>query len=319
MAIYHMSAQVLSRSAGASAVAAAAYRAGENIVDERTGERHDYRRRAGLDGAEIVAPDDAPAWARERAALWNAVEAAEGRRNSRVAREVRVAIPGELDGEAGRELVREYARQQFAQAGMVADIAYHDFGGENPHAHILLTTRRLEGDGWAASKERGWNASEQLEAWRAAWAEHANRALERAGSGERIDHRSLAAQRAEALQRGDSERAEQLDREPGIHVGKAAWHQETDKGIQTERGGRALAIADRNAERAELREGLRTIERLRQQLRRLRELGRRLTRSEGRLWAAARKLGLPERQQQRERAQRLEPPRAHGPELERGR
>lgn len=314
MAIYHLSAQVLSRSAGASAVAAAAYRAGENIVDERTGERHDYQRRAGVDGAEIVAPDDAPEWARERAALWNAAEAAERRRNSQVAREVRVAIPAELGGEARKELVREYARQQFAQAGMVADIAYHDFGGENPHAHIQLTMRQIEGQQFASHKERSWNAPERLEAWREAWAEHANRALERSGRAARIDHRSLAAQRAEALQRGESERAEQLDREPGIHVGKAAWHQETDKGVQTERGGRALAIAERNAERAQLREHMRTLERLRQQIRRLRELGRRLTRSEGRLWAVARRLGLPERlQQQREQ------PRPRGLEIERGR
>ena len=313
MAIYHMSVQVLSRSAGDSAVAAAAYRAGERIVDERTGEVHEYGRRGDVDHAEIIAPADAPEWARDRGRLWNAVEAAEARRNSRVAREVRVAIPGELGGEAGRELVREYARAEFAARGMVADVAWHGGGGENPHAHILLTTRQLEGDGWAACKERGWNASEQLEAWRAAWAEHANRALERAGHAERIDHRSLSAQRAEALARGDAEAAERLDREPGIHVGKAAWHQETDKGIRTERGGRALAIADRNAERAQLREHMRTLDRLRQQLRRLRELGRRLTRSEGRLWAAARRLGLPERQQQPEQ------PRERGLEIERGR
>lgn len=313
MAIYHMSAQVLTRSAGASAVASAAYRAGANLVDERTGERHDYQRRDGVAGAEIVAPDDAPQWARERSALWNAAEAAERRRNSQVAREVRVALPAELGDEARKELVREYAKRQFVEAGMVADIAYHDFGGENPHAHIQLTMRRIAGAGFAPKKERAWNAPELLEAWRAAWAEHANRALERAGSEERIDHRSLAAQRAEAIQRGQAERAEQLDREPGVHVGKAAWHQETDKGIQTERGGRMLAIADRNAERSKVRERMRTIDRLRQQLRRLRELGRRLTRSEGRLWSAARRLGLPERLQQREQL------RQHRPDIEIGR
>ena len=222
MAIYHFNAQIVSRSTGASAVAGAAYRAGERLVDARTGEAHDYRARDDLDGAEILAPRDSPAWAQDRARLWNAVEAAERRKDAQVAREVRVAIPRELRPADGRVLVRDYAQRAFVDLGMVADIAYHGGQGENPHAHIMLTTRSIGPEGFGP-KNRDWNKKEQLATWREDWAASTNRALERRGHAERIDHRTLAAQWDEALARGDTARAETLDRDPEIHLGRAAW------------------------------------------------------------------------------------------------
>ena len=222
MAIYHMHAEVISRARGGSAVAAAAYRSGEKLVDERTGEAHDYSRRDGVDGAEIVAPEGAPEWARDRERLWNEAEAAEKRKDSQVAREVRVALPRELDPEQRHGLVREFAKAEFAERGMVADVSYHDGNSGNPHAHVLLTTRELNSDGFGA-KDRSWNSKELLSGWREQWAESANRALGRAGSRDRIDHRTLAAQRDEAIERGQDARAEQLDRDPEIHLGKSAW------------------------------------------------------------------------------------------------
>ena len=222
MAIYHMHATVISRASGGSAVAAAAYRSGEKIIDERTGEAHDYSRRAGVDGAEIIAPEGAPDWVRERDRLWNSGEAAEKRKDSQVAREVRVALPRELDPDQRRELVRGFVEAEFAGRGMVADVSYHDGNSVNPHAHIMLTTRELNSDGFGA-KDRSWNSKELLSGWREQWAESANRALDRAGRSERIDHRTLAAQRAEAIERGQGARAEKLDRDPEIHLGKAAW------------------------------------------------------------------------------------------------
>ena len=131
MAIYHMHAEVISRARGGSAVAAAAYRSGEKLVDERTGEAHDYSRRDGVDGAEIVAPEGAPEWARDRERLWNEAEAAEKRKDSQVAREVRVALPRELDPEQRHGLVREFAKAEFAERGMVADVSYHDGNSGN--------------------------------------------------------------------------------------------------------------------------------------------------------------------------------------------
>lgn len=291
MAIYHLSAQVLSRSGGSSAVAAAAYRSGGRLFDERTGETHDYSRRRGVDHAEIVAPDGAPEWALDRERLWNAAEAAERRKDAQVAREVRVAIPAELDGDDRRELVREFAREQFAERGMVADIAWHDGRGENPHAHIQLTMRPLDGGRFSARKERSWNSKQTLVGWREAWAEKANRTLERAGEEARIDHRTLAEQRAEALERGEAGRAEELDREPQIHLGKAAHAEEG--GRRTERGDRYLAIDERNRERTAARRDRHLIRQLQSRLEVLRRFGERLRQLQSRLWRQAERLGAP--------------------------
>ena len=255
MAIYHMGAMVISRGSGGSAVAAAAYRSGERIGDERTGEMHDYARRSGVDGTEIIAPEGAPDWVRDRSRLWNEAEAAEKRKDSQVAREVRVALPSELYQQQRRDLVREYVRAEFTDRGMVADVAYHGGYGDNPHAHIMLTTRTLRAEGFGA-KDRSWNGKERLAEWREQWADHANRALELAGSSERIDHRTLAAQRAEAIQRGDIERADALDREPQIHLGKASSALRR-RGEGNERTRRNDRICARNRNRAQKRSRLR--------------------------------------------------------------
>lgn len=128
----------------------------------------------------------------------------ETRKNSQVAREIRVALPAELDHGRRVELVREFCQREFVARGMVADIALHAPGrtgdDRNHHAHILLTTREIGPEGFGA-KNRDWNAVEMLEGWREAWARDNNRALERCGHEERIDHRTLEAQRIEAQER----------------------------------------------------------------------------------------------------------------------
>ncbi|WP_299476191.1 MobQ family relaxase [uncultured Paracoccus sp.] len=248
MAIYHLRATMISRSSGRSATAAAAYRVGERIEDHRTGLTFDYRARGGVDHVETLAPTHAPAWVQDRAALWNAVEAAETRKNSQVAREIRVALPAELDHGQRVELVREFCQREFVARGMVADIALHAPGREgddrNHHAHILLTTREIGPEGFGA-KNRDWNAVEMLEGWREAWARDSNRALERCGHEERIDHRTLEAQRIEAQERataahdrGDEAealrqtvRAVELDRDPLPQLSAGAW-QMKERGIE---------------------------------------------------------------------------------------
>ena len=238
MAIYHLSVKIHSRSAGMSAVAGAAYRAGQALEDERTGEAHDYTRRGAVDHTEILAPDDAPSWVQDRGRLWNEVEAAETRKNSQVAREIVVALPKELEAGAQRHLVRGFVSEQCVSRGMVADVAYHDVGSGNPHAHVLLTTRRIDPDGFAG-KDRSWNDRGVVEDWRREWAEHANRSLARAQVMDRIDHRSLGAQRQDALQRGDAAAAAALDRPAGVHLGRAR-HQEVRTGRSAERVSRGL-------------------------------------------------------------------------------
>jgi hypothetical protein len=238
MAIYHFDASVISRSKGRSATAAAAYRTAEVINDHRTGEMHDYSRKGGVLHTEIIAPDNAPAWVHDRSALWNAVENIERRKDAQVAREVRVALPSELTTEQNADLVRAFVQEQFVARGMIADVALHAPGREgdqrNHHAHIMLTTREVGPEGFGA-KERDWNAKDLLVDWRGSWAEHVNDTLERCDIHERVDHRTLAAQRADALslahdarERGDEPaqaahmaRAVELDRPalPGMSAG----------------------------------------------------------------------------------------------------
>lgn len=211
MAIYHFHVKVFSRTAGHSSVAAAAYRSREKLTDERAAELnktlepdrqlkevHDYTRRSGWLHSEIVAPEHAPGWARDRYQLWNKVEAAEKLPNSQLAREVEVALPRELDLDTNQELVRQYVQEHFVSLGMVADISIHDKtardGQGNPHAHIMLTMREIDGDAFSATKNRDWNRVALLNEWREGWAEHVNGYLERAGFDERIDHRTLEEQ-----------------------------------------------------------------------------------------------------------------------------
>jgi ATP-dependent exoDNAse (exonuclease V) alpha subunit len=232
VAIYHLNAKVIGRSSGRSSVAAAAYRSGERLVDERTGLVHDYRRRGEIE-CWIQAPEQTPEWAREREELWNRVEASEKRRDAQLCREVEVALPKELSREEQSELVRGYVREQFVSRGMAADVAIHRGDENNPHAHVLLTTREIGPEGFGR-KVREWNGREVLEGWREGWAERVNRELERVGLRERIDHRSFAS-------RG-------IDREPSVHEGPSVRQMEA-RGIPTERGSLNRVAREQNRQR----------------------------------------------------------------------
>lgn len=248
MAAYRFSAQIIGRSSGRSATAAAAYRASERIEDERTGQAHDYRAKGGIVHSEILLPEDAPAWMADRGRLWNAVEAAEKRKDAQLVREVLLNLPHELNAADRRELVRDFVREEFVPRGMVADLNIHapDREGDqrNHHAHVMLTMRTLTGAGFGP-KARAWNETGQLEQWREAWARHQNRALERAGSRERVDHRSLEAQG--------------IDREPEPKLGPVATQMERD-GRRSHAGDDRRAVQDRNAERVDLKRQARVID-----------------------------------------------------------
>lgn len=215
MAIFHLSVKTISRTAGRSSTAAAAYRAGVEITDERTGEIHDYRRKAGVESAELFLPDGAPEWASDRAKLWNAAEQSEKRKNSTVAREFEVALPSELSADQRRKLAHDFARELVKRHGFAVDVAIHAPGKEgdtrNHHAHILCTTRKLTAEGFTEKTreldDRATGAQEVTH-WREQWAGLTNAALERAGHAVRVDHRSLEMQG--------------IDREPAIHLGPSA-------------------------------------------------------------------------------------------------
>ena len=277
MAFYHLEAKIVTRGTGRTACGAAAYMSCSRLYNDYDGIQHDYTRKGGLVWEHIFLPTMAPAEWNDRETLWNAVEAAEKTKDSRLAREFIVALPRELGAEDWKTIMTEYIQNCFVSDGMCADVAIHDTDGHNPHAHILLTVRPLnEGGTWQYKtekeylcvrngEERGftaaefkaaqaegwekqypyktgkkktymapseaeaqglervskhpkatrfgrqnpiserWNSEEQLVAWRAAWADTVNRALERSGIEQRIDHRSHA-------ERG-------LDEKPTIHEG----------------------------------------------------------------------------------------------------
>lgn len=249
MALYRFAAGVIARGRGHSSTAAAAYRAGERITDERTGQTYDYSRRSGVVWKGIYAPQGAPEWMQDRAKLWNAVEQGEKRKDARCARDFIVCIPHELGVEQGRRLVGDFVREQFARKGFVADAAIHapGKGGDerNIHAHILVTTRQVERGRFVDKKDRTQNEKATLEKWREQWAKLANRHLERAGFPGTLDHRSYEAQG--------------IDREPGQHKTKTAVSMER-RGKPTDKAAQAKASEARRLEIAEIRAELATLE-----------------------------------------------------------
>ncbi len=198
---------------GQSIVASAAYRSAERLHDQRLDQGFDYRAKLGVEHVEILAPEGAPAWVIDRQALWNAVEAVERRKDAQLAREIEVALPVELDLTPQIELVRAFAKEAFVAKGMVVDLAIHTDNPENPHAHLLLTTREITAAGFGA-KRRDWNSKEQLLEWRERWAALTNEHLRQAGIEVSIDHRSLADQGIDLL--------------PGRKIGISRERQETE-------------------------------------------------------------------------------------------
>ncbi len=245
MAIYHCSIKIIGRSKGRSAVACAAYRSGEKLRDEETGQLCDYTKKGGVVYSEIILPENAPVEYMDRETLWNEVQRKEKNKNAQLAREIEVAIPAEFKRDLQIKVVQDYVKNCFVSKGMCADFSLHDKGDGNPHAHIMLTTRGIKEDGTWDVKERkeyaldengeripmidkktgkqklgrrnekiwkritveanDWNSKDRAEEWRSAWADICNNFLDET---QRIDHRSYKRQG--------------LDTEPTIHEGFVA-------------------------------------------------------------------------------------------------
>jgi len=218
MAIYHFSMQPISRSAGRSATAAAAYRAACKVIDERTGEIHDYTRKGGVLSAQLILPGGGTA---DRAAFWSRVEVHHKHPKAVTAREIVLALPRELTAEQRRDLAEQYGRDLADRYSVAVDVCIHapdaSEGEDNPHAHILMTAcsctpqgvlgKKVEALDPIAVKMKKTDRVTAAEVERPLWEALANAALERAGQAARIDHRTLAAQG--------------IDRAPTTHDGPA--------------------------------------------------------------------------------------------------
>jgi len=251
---YHCSVKPVGRSNGRSIVAAAAYRHGERLADERTGEIFDYRARSGVLDSFILTRDGAAAWGQQREQLWNGAERAEDRANGRLATELELALPCELDAAAHRRLLKDFLAPLVAKHGIAADVAIHapGAGGDhrNTHAHVLVTHREFGPDGFGeianqrtvTRKRKGREVQEKIaglaatpadiKALRQAWERAVNREYERAGLDIRVDHRSHE-------DRG-------IAQEPGKHLGPTATKMER-QGVDSERGAVNREILQRNA------------------------------------------------------------------------
>ena len=239
MSIFHCQAKAISRAAGRSATAAAAYRAGERITDERTGEIHDYRKKKGILQTQVFLPKSVRHIS--RSTLWNMAEAAENRKDAKVAREWEVALPTELSGRDRMYLAQHFARAIVERYGVAVDMCIHAPGKKgddrNHHAHFLTSTRVLRPDGFGEKTrilDSPRTSSQEVTAVREIWEQLCNQALEREFIAERIDRRTLKAQG--------------IDREPTRHLGPIASAMER-RGIKTFRGDENRRCRNRGVEK----------------------------------------------------------------------
>ena len=213
MAIFRLQISSIARSAGRRATAAAAYRAGERVRDERSGKLHNYGSRRDVLHAEIFLPRHlevaSTAWARNRERLWNTAEHVEKRHSARTAREYEVSLPAELSSAQRIRLARAFSQEIAERYKVAVDLAVHTpRAGSDPrnfHAHLLTTTREVTPAGLGAKtgidmtprerqrRELPDHRQEYL-ALRERWAALTNDALREANLSVRVDHRSLGAQ-----------------------------------------------------------------------------------------------------------------------------
>lgn len=222
MSIYHLSVKIYSRGNGDAIIAAAAYIGREKLHDLYYGLTHSFTQKHDLIYSRIHIPPNAPVSLSDKGTLWNVVEKSEGRKNSRLARGIKMALPIELSHEEHIRITESYVIANFVEKGMIADVAIHDKGDGNPHVHILLTTRNVSKNGFGG-KNRDWNKRELLNEWRREWANVQNHELELKGL-EPVSHECYAVQDFECA----------VERIPNKHLGHIV--QKLDRsGIETDR------------------------------------------------------------------------------------
>ncbi|MEH5627907.1 MobQ family relaxase [Citrobacter freundii] len=236
MAIYSFKMENISRGEGQSSVNSAAYRHRKVFFDNRTGEvcGRKTAHKKDLAFAQIFAPEHTPpALIVDSETLWNAVEASEKRKDARLAKEFKIALPAELTPEQNIELTAAFVLEHFTKQGIIADVVIHDINGHNPHIHIMGTTREVLSTGFG-KKVREWDKPETLDSWRKGWQDICNGFLDLYGHDEHIDHRSIRVQYEEALEQATAAatneekaiwlaKAIETNRDPILHIPRDRW------------------------------------------------------------------------------------------------
>lgn len=226
----------ISRGEGQSSVNSAAYRHRKIFFDNRTGEvcGRKTAHKKDLAFAQIFAPEHTPpALIVDSETLWNAVEASEKRKDARLAKEFKIALPAELTPEQNIELTAAFVLEHFTKQGIIADVVIHDINGHNPHIHIMGTTREVLSTGFG-KKVREWDKPETLDSWRKGWQNICNGFLELYGHDDRVDHRSIRVQYEEALEQATAAatneekaiwlaKAIETNRDPILHIPRDRW------------------------------------------------------------------------------------------------
>lgn len=227
----------ISRGEGKSSVASAAYRHRKVFTDNRTGDIHGRKtaHKKDLYFARIFAPENTPpALIVDSETLWNVVEASEKRKDARLAKEFKIALPAELTPEQSIELTTAFVLEHFTKQGIITDVVIHDINGHNPHIHIMGTTREVLATGFG-KKIREWDRPETLDGWRKGWQDFCNEFLEKYEHEARVDHRSIRVQHIEALEQAavavNNEdkaiwlaKAEETNRDPMRHIPRDRWN-----------------------------------------------------------------------------------------------
>ncbi|EJQ0795167.1 MobA/MobL family protein [Cronobacter sakazakii] len=236
MAIYSFKMENISRGEGQSSVNSAAYRHRKVFFDNRTGEvcGRKTAHKKDLAFAQIFAPEHTPpSLIVDSETLWNAVETSEKRKDARLAKEFKIALPAELTPEQSIELTAAFVLEHFTKQGIIADVVIHDINGHNPHIHIMGTTREILSTGFG-KKVREWDKPETLDSWRKGWQNICNGFLELYGHDERVDHRSIRVQYEEALEQATAAatneekaiwlaKAIETNRDPILHIPRDRW------------------------------------------------------------------------------------------------
>jgi MobA/MobL family len=233
MAIYHANLKNFSRGKGDSSLAAAAYRAGLDLMDTKSRDWHRYSQRRGVDAVHMLAPAGSPQWCSDAKSFWDANEHGETRKNSLVARELEVSLPHELSSAQREVLAIALGQLLVDRYHCVVMVAIHaPVGGSdtrNHHTHLLMSSRKVGPKGLGeraggAFDARGGKGAEEVRAVRELVGGLINAHLSRAGIEQAVDHRSLKDQAKAAAARGDHQAAIRLTRPPTKHVGKVATH-----------------------------------------------------------------------------------------------
>lgn len=238
MSNFHLGVSIINRRKN-SVTRRISYVCGKKLYDKYR-QKFFYSNRMDVVYHNIFLPSEAPSDFRDLQTLCNELEQSERRYDACIARAFIGSLPNELSMAELIQITRDFVQTNFVEQGLCAVVAIHkglnkeDPSKNNPHTHIIVSTRTVDSDGFSKYKYREHNQRKYIHIWRKSWENVQNRAYERKGLDVRVDHRSLASR--------------EIEREPMVHLTLMDWYKE-QRGTRTIAGDKNRAIKKRNSER----------------------------------------------------------------------